>query len=146
MSWYDQALASWYRSKEESADALGRGISSFGDSIGSAIQRAGQDRTANQLSSQLANSGNYAPRGGLVSPGIDPITGAINTIKAGTPESVATQGGVVGMVPQTRGTAPVVATGGEQALKARLAIANAQREAQGGSAIDIALKNAQIAH
>src|SRR6266699_2280417 len=113
MSWYDQAIAAWYRSKEQSANALGAGISSAANSIGGAIKQAGQDRQYNQLSSQLANSGNYAPRAGLWEPGTDPITGAINTIRPGL---------------QTTGTAPVVATGGEQGLKARLAIMNAQRE------------------
>jgi hypothetical protein len=44
------------------------------------------------------------------------------------------------------GTAPIVATGGEEGLKARLAIATALREAQGGSPLEIALKQAQIQH
>jgi hypothetical protein len=43
------------------------------------------------------------------------------------------------------GTPPVSVTGGEAGLQARLAIQNAVRQSP-GSAIDIALKNAQIQH
>src|SRR5258707_7670964 len=112
MSWYDQAIAAWYRSKELSAEAEGAGITSAGKSIGGAIKQAGQDRQANQIASQLANTstydpttgqyGGYSPRAGLVSPGIDPITGAINSVGQGVP---------------TGGTAPKVMTGGVQGLQ-----------------------------
>jgi len=44
------------------------------------------------------------------------------------------------------GTPPVSVTGGEAGLQALLAIQNAVRQSQGASAIDIAIKNAQIQH
>jgi hypothetical protein len=92
----------------------------------------------------LANSGSYAPRAGLVSPGLDPITGAINTVKgpASNPYGVdqATQGQFAG----TTGTAPVVATGGQQGLKDRLAVMNEQRQMSGGTPIQQALERARL--
>src|SRR5258707_13696240 len=111
MSWYDQAIAAWYRSKELSAEAEGAGITSAGNSIGGAIKQAGQDRQANQIASQLANTstydpttgqyGGYSPRSGLVSPGIVSITGTIKSVGPGGP---------------TDGTDPKWMTGGGQRL------------------------------
>src|SRR5260221_13868904 len=44
----------------------------------------------------------------------------------------------------TAGTPPMTATGGEPALKARLAIMNAQREAAGGTPLQQALERARL--
>jgi hypothetical protein len=142
-------LASWYAAKERSAAAIGSGIESFGKSVAGipgAIQSAQADKTANSLSSQLANSGNYAPHAALVNPGIDPITQSINTVKgpAGNPFGVnpATQGAYTG----SSGTPPVVAQGGMEGLKARIAIANLQREQSGGTPVQQAIEQARLAN
>jgi hypothetical protein len=78
----------------------------------------------------MDNSGNYAPRAALVSPGTNPITGAINAVRPGT---------------NTQGTAPVVATGGVPGLELQMAVKKAQQESQ-GAAIENQLKQAQTGY
>jgi hypothetical protein len=126
----------WYKSKIASANALAEGISSAGKSIAGGINQYHQDKTANQIGSQMANSGAYAPRAALVSPGTNPITNAINAIPPGL---------------NTQGSAPAQFTGGAQGLQMQLDVGNLQnrqqrlqQELQGGAPIDQALKQAQI--
>lgn len=127
MSWFDSAVAGWYRSKIASADAVEQGISALGSSIGRAIEETRQNSVANQIGSQMANSGDYAPRAGLVSPGTNPDTGDENTIAPGT---------------DTTGTAPAKFTGGYKGLQLQTAIDSMKRQ-NANTQSEIGLRNAQ---
>lgn len=150
-----------------SAGAIGSGIESFGKSVAgipASIKAAQADQVANSLASQLANSGNYAPRAALVNPGVDPLTQSINTVKAGVP-GASTIGGAIsrvggggspgnpygvdvvtqGVYPGSDvGTPPVVAKGGEAGLRLRIALENLKREAAGGTPLQQAVERARL--
>ncbi len=131
MSWFDTALAAWYRSKEQERAINAQGIEQAGQALTQGLQQARQDNIANQVSRSLVNSGAYAdqnsganaPRAGLVSAGTNPITGAVNRVAAGVP---------------TAGTAPVGGGGGMLGFQLRNALAN-----QG---VERDLKRAQIGY
>jgi hypothetical protein len=130
VSWFDSAIAGYYRSKIESANAIEAGINTLGTSIGRAIEESRQNSIANQIGSQMANSGDYAPRAGLVSPGTNPLTGDENTITPGT---------------DTTGTAPAKFTGGYKGLQLQTAIDSLKRQNQ-NTASEIGLRQAQAGY
>lgn len=74
-----------------------RGVQSAGWLTGAAkdIQDAINQQKMNKVANQLMNSGDYAPRAGLVSAGVDPATGKPNTIGADVSK--------VGTMPRTGG-------------------------------------------
>lgn len=117
MSWFDTALAAYYRSKdlqrEENTRAIEQGVQGLTQGL--------QQMRQNQVANQVSNSGAYAPRAGLVNPGTNPITGALNRISPDVP---------------TGGTAPM--SGGILGLQLRNQVAN-----QG---MENALKRAQIGY
>jgi len=124
VSWFDTALSAWYRSKEQERAINARGLEQAGEGLAQGLQQARQNSIADAVSQSVANSGAYAPRAGLVSPGTNPITGAINSVAAGVP---------------TAGTAPISGGGGGMlGFQLRNAMAN-----QG---IENALKRAQIGY
>jgi hypothetical protein len=82
---------------------------------------------ANKMGSALENSQAYSPRAGLVSPGVNPQTGAVNTIPAGV---------------STVATAPAQFTGGTAGLKQLIDIQKDQN-AQSGLQSEIELRKAQ---
>lgn len=140
MSWYDQAIASWYRNQDQGNQILAQGINSLGTSIGKAIEEGRQNQVANQIATQnnmgpvtaAANSGAYAPRAALVDPGAMPGTDDTNVIDPGV---------------STAGTAPARApfTGGLSGLQLQIAIDAAKRQSAGlGS--EIALRQAQAGY
>lgn len=139
MSWYDTALAGWYRSKIASADALGAGIDKFAQGLGQAIQGFRQNKMADELSGQMANSGTYAPRAAMVNPGSQ--TGDMSS-NPSNPYGVnpATQGAYPGT---NAGSAPIQVGGGVQGLQMRMAIQNMKNQ-QANQQSEIAARNAQI--
>jgi hypothetical protein len=136
MSWYGDAISAWYRNQTNASDILAQGIQSLGQSIGHGIEEARQNSIANQIGtqsgygdSQAANSGAYAPRAGLISPGDVPGTDASNYIPSGVP---------------TAGTAPAPAkfTGGYKGLELKMAI-DALRNRTANTQSEMDLRRAQ---
>lgn len=62
------------------------------------------------------NRGAYAPRASLIAPGVNPATGAVNSVAPGV---------------STQPTAPQTFTGGQSALENAIAVKKAQQEATG---------------
>lgn len=109
---------------------MAKDITGAASDITNSINTVRQNNQANQLSSQMDNSGNYAPRAALVSPGSNPITGAINSLRPGM---------------NTQGSAPVTDTGGVPGLELRMAIQKAQRESTGAD-VENRLKEAEAGY
>jgi hypothetical protein len=127
LSWFGSALEAWYQQNSQANQQLGKGITDAASDISNAVKTAQQNSQANQVASQMDNSGNYAPRAALVSPGTNPITGAINAVRPGT---------------NTSGSAPVQATGGVPGLELQMAVKKAQQESTAATA-ENQLKGAQ---
>jgi hypothetical protein len=128
MSWYGDAISAYYRNQTNASDILAQGIQSLGQSIGHGIEEARQNSIANQIGSQQANSGAYAPRAALVDPGSNPdLPGTSNYIPGNVP---------------TGGTAPAQFTGGYKGLQLQNAI-DSLRYQRANTASEIGLRQAQ---
>jgi hypothetical protein len=106
MSWFDTALAGYYRAVEQQRALNAQGVEQAAGAISQGLSHGlgqmRQNQVADQMSQSLANTGAYAPRAGLVSPGVNPITKSLNTIAAGTPTKESwpapyTGGGMLGL-------------------------------------------------
>jgi hypothetical protein len=106
MSWFDTALAGYYRAVEQQRALNAQGVEQAAGAISQGLSHGlgqmRQNQIADQVSQSLANTGAYAPRAGLVSPGTNPITKSLNTIAAGTPTTESwpasyTGGGMLGL-------------------------------------------------
>jgi hypothetical protein len=94
-----------------------------GTGIVESIQNNNPNSVTNQQGAKLLNlndmndaPGGYAPRAGLIAPGVDPTTGAVNSIPSGV---------------STLGTAPQTFTGGQKALDSAIAIQRSQQQGTG---------------
>jgi hypothetical protein len=128
MSWFDTALAAYYRAVEDQRAQNAQGVEQAAGAISQGLSHGlgqmRQNQVADQMSQSLANSGAYAPRAGLVSPGRSPITNSLNTIASGVP---------------TAGTAPMSGGGGGM-------LGYQMRQAAGNMGMENALKRAQIGY
>src|SRR5260221_46021 len=122
-----------YNNNNQTLSMIMQLLEKAGSTIGSAVKTGQQNNVANTFMQQ-ANSGVNAPHAGLVSAGVNPATGAANSIPAGT---------------VTTGTAPLYPTGASGQLGGTPELSMAmqlqkQQAAQQGQNAQMALRQQQL--